>query len=136
MDSSMNNVEPVYELVDSLVVGSVSLPGGKNYHVNYCIVTRTWSSQYQDSEEELHVGPWPYAVAMFVKDYWLPLIGSCGGGRMVYTRSRTLSIKPRKGSIRGIGPTKGELEALILLQVAEHLDTYRRLQEWYSNSNR
>lgn len=126
----MNNVEPVHDLVDRVVVGSVSLPEGKRYYVNYCVVTRTWSSYYQDGEEELHVGPWPYVVAMFVKDYWLPLISNCKGGRMVYTRSRTLSIKPRKGSIRGVGPTKEELEALMLLQVAEHLDTWRRLQEW------
>ena len=130
----MNNVEPVYEPVDRLVVGSVSLPDNRYWYVNYCQETEAHRARITDS---FHLGPYPVRLARYIAEVWVPRVNHYteGVGSLRHLKP-TLSIKPRKGSIRGVGPTKGELEALILLQVSEHLDTWRRLQEWYSNNNR
>lgn len=126
----MNNVEPVYELVDRLVVGSVSLPDSRHWYVNYCQETQAHRASITDS---IYLGPYPVVLARFIAEVWVPRVNHYteGVGSLRHLKP-TLSIKPRKGSTKGAGPTKGELEALILQRVSEHLDTYRRLQEWYS----
>lgn len=128
----------LHELVDAVVDGSVSLPDtNKGYYVNYRLNEgKKVNSHWVNTTKEQYIGPYSYAVAKLIRLDWVPGITSYDGGKYIEATSIKVALKPRKGSTKGAGPTKEQIEQLLLDRIARDLDTYRRLWEWCSESNR
>lgn len=132
----MSYSDRLHELVDAVVDGSVSLPGtNKGYYVNYRVndgkvVSGQWVSK------DVHIGPYARDVAEYLAIHWVPGLARYTADECMYTCYVRVALKPRNVSIQGAGPTQEQIEQLLLDKVARDLDTYRRLQEWYSDSNR
>lgn len=127
-------IAKAYNLVDSLLMGPQSQVTGKYYYVNY---TRHEGSpvggRWVTTEEEVHIGPYPYRIAEVVKI----LVGSIGFHKndySLYAYRLTLSIKPRRGSRKTVGPTRDEIESYLLGRVSGTLITYKGLQDWYATN--
>lgn len=120
----------LHELVDAIVDGSVSLPGtNKLYYINYRVndgkvVSGQWVSK------DVHIGPYPEDVAECLSIRWVPGLTRYTADECKYTCYVKVALKPRKGSTQEAGPTREQIEQLLLDRVARDLDTYRRLQEW------
>jgi hypothetical protein len=128
----------LHELVDAVVDGSVSLPGTNgDYYVNYSLkegsAVHKWIT---NTERETYIGPYPHAVAELIRLHWVPGLTSYKGGGYYVTTGVKVALKPRKGSTEGTGPSKEQIEQLLVDRIARDMDTYRRLQEWYSEGNR
>jgi hypothetical protein len=113
------------EVVGRVLLEAVTVPA-RPYYVNYdvrVVIGRDKSYLYK-----YHVGPYPKLLAEFLLEHWVPTQLHRGKDYYKeYIASKTLCLKPKKGSIEGPAPTKAEIEHLLMSTLVEPLEVYREL---------
>ena len=113
------------EVVSRVLLKAVSVHT-RPYYINYdvrVVIARDKSYLYK-----YHVGPYPKLLAEFLLQHWVPT--QLHRGRDYYKEyiaSKTLCLKPKKGSIEGPTPTKVEIEHLLMGTLVQPLEVYREL---------
>lgn len=131
----MNGLDKLHELVNGVVGGSVSIPNTRLYYINYRTYTSVRvSGRWSDTQEDTHIGPYPYLLAYYISQKVVTRGSHYNADYHRYTSKATLSLRPRRGSVKGTGPNKEVIEKQILEEITDQLDTYRRVQEWFSLS--
>jgi hypothetical protein len=127
----MAQIDGLHTLVNAVVAGSVSLPE-QAYYINYRLFTATFTNnQWAETTEEVHIGPYPYTLAYYISQHCIS--GThCTHGYSRYNTKPTLSLKPRRGSIWKAGPSQEQVQASLLDELRDKLDTYRRAHEWFT----
>ncbi len=127
----MIEIDELHTLVDAVVAGSVSLPE-YSYYINYRLFTAVFTNnRWNETAEEVHLGPYPYTLAYYMSQHCISE-SHYTHGYSRYNTKPTLSLKPRRGSVWEAGPTLEQVEASVLREVRDKLDTYRRLHEWFT----
>jgi hypothetical protein len=127
----MAQIDELHTLVNIVIRGSVSLPEQPHY-INYRLFTATCTnSQWVETAEEVHLGPYSYTLAYYISKHCINE-GHYTYGYNRYNSKPTLSMKPRRGSVWKAGPTLEQVEASLLREVRDKLDTYRRAHEWFT----
>ncbi|WOL31335.1 hypothetical protein [Microcoleus phage My-WqHQDG] len=130
----MIETDKLHTLVDAVVGLSVSLPE-RSYYINYRLFTGVFTNnQWAETTEEVHIGPYPHALASYISQHCISETRYTNGYCSTYTSKPTLGLKPRRNSVWKAGPTQEQVEALLLRELRDKLDTYRRVHEWYSLS--
>lgn len=131
LKTHMIELETLHTLVDAVVAGSVSLPE-QVYYINYRLFTSVCTNnQWAETAEEVHIGPYPYTLADYISQYCISE-SHYTHGYCRYNSKPTLSMKPRRGSVWKAGPTQEQVETLLLREVRNRLDIYRRVHEWFT----
>lgn len=113
------------EVVKRVLLKAVTIPS-RSYYVNYDV--RTVIRRDKSYLYKYHVGPYPKLLAQFLLEHWVPTqVHSGEDSYREYIASKTLCLKPKKGSIEGPAPTKADMEHLLMGTLVGPLEVYREL---------
>jgi hypothetical protein len=123
------------KLIHGVLIESVPIPT-RPYYVNYDVTVFNYTNNgcaYVKSS--YYIGPYPKLLAEFLLEHWAYILntGIHSTALCPYNNynskllGATIALKPKKGTVMGVAPTKEQIKALLLPAIVRQLEVYREL---------